>query len=86
MVDGKATIIISSSLDLRGSCGGYSRERSRSIVSGDHRQHDIFFFIARKLGGKENGKNIAFSFFWKELLMGGLCTTFCWIFDDVSCQ
>ena len=23
---------------------------------------------------KENGKNIAF--FWKELLMGGLCTTF----------
>ena len=24
----------------------------------------------------QKGKNIAFSFFWKELLMGGLCTTF----------
>ena len=81
MVDGKATIIIV--FLLLWIC---------AATAADIQERDLAALCPTTIGNmiyssllpascvekrrKENRNNIAFSFFWKELLMGGLCTTF----------
>ena len=82
MVDGKATIIIVF-LWICAAAAADIQERDLAALCPTTIGNMIYSSLLPASCGvekrrcrKENGKNIAFSFFWKELLMGGLCTTF----------
>ena len=79
MVDGKATIIIVF-LWICAAAAADIQERDLAALCPTTIGNMIYSSllpascVEKRRCRKE--KNIAFSFFWKELLMGGLCTTF----------
>ena len=79
MVDGKATIIIVF-LWICAAAAADIQERDLAALCpttiGNMIYSSLLPASCVEKRTVQKGKNIAFSFFWKELLMGGLCTTF----------